>query len=50
MTEPIKGGFGEFISNYPALTPRHASAIAAIMVNEGDLNYRCSKLIELRKS
>lgn len=50
MTDPIKGGLGEFVSQYPSLSPRHASAIAAIMVNEGDLNYRGSKLIELKKS
>jgi len=41
MTDPTSGGFGEWIQNNCAklnsvsLTPRHASFIAAILVNEG---------------
>ncbi len=35
MTEPIPGGLGDFISKFQKLTPRHASAIAAILVDDG---------------
>ena len=49
MTDPTPGGLGEFIDLEPRLTPRHASAIAAIMVDDGLLEYRGTKPIELRK-
>ncbi len=48
-TEPIKGGFGEYLANVSAFTPRHASAIASIMVNERDIEYKGNKPIMLRK-
>jgi hypothetical protein len=36
MTEPPLGGVGEWVqTNYPSLTPRHASFIASVLVNEG---------------
>ena len=36
MTAPPAGGVGEFISSLSnSLTPRHASFICAVMVNEG---------------
>jgi hypothetical protein len=41
MTDPPKGGFGEWVRdnsssyNTQTLTPRHASHIAAILVHEG---------------
>lgn len=41
MTKPTPGGLGEYISKKnKALTPRHASAIAPIMVNEGFIEYK----------
>jgi len=41
MTKPTHGGLGEYISNnIKNLTPRHASAIAPIMENEGFLEHR----------
>lgn len=50
MTAPIPGGLGEFIlQEFPPLGPRHASAIAAIMVNEGWLEYRGKNPIELKR-
>lgn len=50
MTDPDSRGLGFFISkNYPTLTPRHASAIAAIMVHEGFLESCGVKPIKLRK-
>jgi hypothetical protein len=49
MDNPIKGGLGEFIQdNYWGFTPRHASAIAAILVNENLLSFRGKKPIELK--
>jgi hypothetical protein len=50
MTDPIKGGLGKYIQeNFPPLTPRHASAIAAIMVQKNLIEFRGKKPIELRK-
>jgi hypothetical protein len=50
MTNPMPGGLGEYLQlNYSSLTPRHASAIAAIMVEERLLKSRGSKPIELKK-
>lgn len=41
MTNPTPGGLGEYISNsIKNLTPRHASAIAPIMENEGFIEHR----------
>lgn len=35
MTKPVTGGLGEYIQEqFPPFGPRHASAIAAMMVNE----------------
>lgn len=49
MTEPIRGGLGEYVSNIStSLSPRHASAIASIMVNEKHLIHRGIKPIELK--
>jgi hypothetical protein len=51
MTEPISGGLGEYLQlNHPPLTPRHASAIAAIMVQVGLLKFRGIKPIDFEKS
>lgn len=48
--KPIKGGLGEFIqNNFRGYTPRHASSIAAIMVEEGLLANRGKKPIVLKK-
>jgi len=49
MTEPTDGGLGQFISRHSALTPRHASAVAAILVAEGVLEHRGHRPIELRR-
>lgn len=50
MTDPDLRGLGFFIwKKYPSLTPRHASAIAAIMVHEGFLVSRGIRPIDLKK-
>ncbi|KXB07772.1 hypothetical protein AKJ55_01990, partial [candidate division MSBL1 archaeon SCGC-AAA382M17] len=50
MTNPAKGGLGEYLAkNYKNFTPRHASAIAAIMVRDNLLEFRGKKPIELKK-
>lgn len=49
MDDPIKGGLGEYIQNKTTLTPRHASAIAAIMVYENLIEAKGKKPIKLRK-
>lgn len=50
MTDPIKGGLGEYIQkNFKPLSPRHSSAIAAIMVKEQLLDYKGLKPILLKK-
>lgn len=49
-TAPPKDGFGWYLHDrFPQYTPRHASAIAAIMCNLGLLDYRVKKAIYLRK-
>ena len=51
MTDLPADGLGHFVAGVaPALTPRHASAIAAIMVNEQWLEHRGLSPIELRKT
>jgi hypothetical protein len=50
MTNPTKDGLGEYIQkNFKSLTPRHASAIAAILVSERILNTKELKPILLKK-
>lgn len=50
MTDPVSGGFGEFLQKYyKSLTPRHASAIASIMVQDDLIEFRGKKPIELKK-
>lgn len=50
MVSPSKGGLGEFVrNNIPNLSPRHASAIATVMVNEGLIIFKGNKPIELKK-
>lgn len=49
MDAPMPGGLGEFLQARSNLEPRHASAVAAILVAEGLLHYRGRKPIELRK-
>lgn len=50
MTAPIPGGLGEYVqSQFSPLGPRHASAIAAMMVYEGLLESRGKNPIELRR-
>jgi|GEM_PF-3440534 hypothetical protein len=50
MTTPDPAGFGTFIrKTFAPFSPRHASAIAAIMVHEGFVAFRGRKRIELKK-
>jgi len=50
MTDPIKGGLGVYVQkNFKSLSPRHASAIAAIMVKEQLLDYKGLKPILLKR-
>lgn len=35
MTDPMPGGFGEWIQNNSSFTPRHASHIAAVLKDLG---------------
>lgn len=50
MVSPMPGGLGVFIqSRYKNLSPRHACAIAAIMYQEGLIDYKNGKPIFLRK-
>ena len=49
-TKPMFGGLGEYIfSEFPNLNPRHASAIAAIMVEEKMIEAKGKKPILLKK-
>ena len=48
MDNPIEGGLGEYIQSKTTLTPRHASAIAAIMVHENLLETKGKKPIKLK--
>lgn len=50
MTEPIEGGLGEFLLENYKLSPRYASLIAAIMVNESLLRFKGKKPIMLKKN
>lgn len=50
VDSPIKNGLGEYIVKKHKLTPRHASVIAAIMYNEGLIEFRGKKPIELRSN
>lgn len=50
MDDPILGGLGEYVQkNFPSLTPRHASAIAAIMAHHNLIESKGKKPIMLRK-
>lgn len=50
MTNPSQGGLGEFLkNNIPRYSPRHASAIAAILVYLGELEFKGQKTILLRR-
>ncbi|MCE5337956.1 MAG: hypothetical protein LLF90_04630 [Methanomicrobiaceae archaeon] len=50
MTEPDPAGLGSFVrETFPSFSPRHASAIAAVLVHEGFVMFRGRKPIELRK-
>lgn len=50
MDKPMPGGLGKFIAErYPELSPRHASAIAAIMVHEKLIQFKGESPIKLRK-
>ena len=50
MTDPPTEGLGYFVyTRFPSLSPRHASAIAAVLVNEGVIQHRGSRPIELKK-
>ena len=50
MTVPDPVGLGSFIRNtFPPFSPRHASAIAAIMVHEGFVEFQGIRPIELKK-
>jgi len=48
-TEPMSGGLGEYLYEFPNLNSRHASAIAAIMVEEKLIEAKGKKPILLRK-
>lgn len=46
----FQGGFGEFVrERIQGYSPRHASAIAAILVYLGDLEFKGKKPIWLRR-
>ena len=49
MTEPIKGGLGEYLRDYKQFSPRYASVIGAIMYNEGKINYKGKGKIMLKR-
>lgn len=49
MTEPIEGGLGKFLLENHKLSPRYASLIAAVMVNESLLSFKGKKPIMLKK-
>ncbi len=47
---PMAGGLGQFVKDHGHnMTPRHASAVAPILVSEGLLDWRGAKPIELRR-
>lgn len=48
--DPILGGFGAFLKDtFKGFTPRHASAIAPVLVDLGYLEFRGKKPVYLRK-
>jgi hypothetical protein len=50
MIRPISGGLGEFINNTcSSLSPRHATAIAAVMHNEKLIAFKNAKPILLKR-
>jgi hypothetical protein len=50
MTAPDPAGFGAFVRHtFPSFSPRHASAIAAVLVHEGFVMSRGRKPIELKR-
>ena len=50
MICPLKGDLGEYLNkNYPKLNPKHASALAAIMVHESLIENKDLKPILIRK-
>lgn len=50
MDNPMPNGLGMFIrDNFKTLSPPHASAIAAILVNENILTFKGKKPILLKK-
>lgn len=50
MDNPMQNGLGMFLrDNFKMLTPRHASAIAAILVNENLITFKGKKPILLKK-
>jgi len=48
-TEPMQGGLGEYMYEFPNLNSRHASAIAAIMCEEKMIEAKGKKPILLKK-
>lgn len=49
MVSPPPGGLGDYLRRHSALSPRHASAVAAILVDDGLVDARGRRPIELRK-
>ena len=50
MDQPMRGGLGKFVrDNIKGLSPRHATAIAAVMYNEGFIEVKGKRPIMLRK-
>lgn len=49
VSNPTPGGLGEFVQNNIHLTPRHASAIAAILADENILLSKGKRPIYLKK-
>lgn len=50
MDNPMQNGLGMFLEdNFKMLSPRHASAIAAILVNENLITFKGKKPILLKK-
>lgn len=49
MTNPTPGGLGEFLkNNFKSLTPRHASALAAVLTSMGEIESEGKRPIYLR--
>ena len=49
MTDPIKGGLGEFLSIKRGLSPRHASVVASIMYDQKLVDYKMKRRIDLKR-